>query len=736
MKFTIVVGIGAMGIVAAAPVWNSLEVRRQLQEPTVVHTDWTPPSTTIDPSYVSAAKALLGNGLADPRKGHFAHVRVEIGDAAWNPKRVMEADGWVQPDGKHAVLFDGVEYLILGQPTPADLNLLAHPSASGKGPARMFRSIDVGPAAIPCSALLLLVGRKDLAEKIFIPDQMRVAHGSTGDTRLFNFLANRYNMLTAQALKSHDDQSGLEWATHLFLVNKVRREQNVPEPDVNSYDKSGSLAFSRGLWADLLRRVNHPKPSKVDLDAIKRMGQRQRIETLVADLDEVSGQQWGQPGGVGFEQDPVYAALEVEGSSAVPALIDVLQNDKRYSRTVSFGRDFWPTRFIHSVKSVAWRLLLDIWPSARTFEADQVSIPEAAVLRTAWQKAGRLTEPERWVEVLKDDQAGEKNWLAAGLYLTKPADEIHHGDSYTISASPDGPMTGEALRRDRLELVSQLMAKRAVEMAKVHGVTTGDMFECNDALQLANAEAKWDPAHALQCLKDVCAASFATSDRLAHNVDPGVFAGSMAKVISQRVKANDRSAIKDYERLLDLASPAQTFVDYNLYRPLWECPKDSEIQTIGNKAMAKWLQLILSDPKGSGATQELTGTLPSTPILTVPSYRRLLAESIKSGVPAGTFEKKGKDVTYRLQGGGSGMWNVSPEAAGSVAADRSRTLSIGDYVAQSLLICGLKGLPPFHILGTESQRAQERQQLADWLADDHRDWVAVTKTSVFATMFQ
>ncbi len=173
-------------------------------------------------------------------------------------------------------------------------------------------------------------------------------------------------------------------------------------------------------------------------------------------------------------------------------------------------------------------------------------------MRKAWNDSARLTEPERWLQVLRDDSAGERLWLSAGKYLVKPEDEIHDGDSYTPSKNPNGPMSGASLRTQHLSEVSQLMAKRAVEIASVHTNSTGDVFACNDALQLAHCLVKWDPAGSLDCLKDVCAKSLQTAERFGSMVDPGQqFGGAFATVVA------DRSLAKDFHRSKGLFRPLQ-----------------------------------------------------------------------------------------------------------------------------------------------------------------------------------
>ncbi len=76
--------------------------------PAISNVAWTPPPTTVDPEYVRVAKDLLGNGLADPRGGRFSHVTVMLGDGLGRPQQPLKGPGWVLPDGKSAVLMDGL----------------------------------------------------------------------------------------------------------------------------------------------------------------------------------------------------------------------------------------------------------------------------------------------------------------------------------------------------------------------------------------------------------------------------------------------------------------------------------------------------------------------------------------------------------------------------------------------------------------------------------------------------
>ena len=108
------------------------------------------------------------------------------------------------------------------------------------------------------------------------------------------------------------------------------------------------------ILADLERRANEPaKTNIIDAGITNQPDQTKRITALVDDLDLVSARQWGQPGGVNFPEDPIVAALIQEGDPAVEPLLNCLENDKRLTRSVGFGRDFFRSRTVIPVHDAA-----------------------------------------------------------------------------------------------------------------------------------------------------------------------------------------------------------------------------------------------------------------------------------------------------------------------------------------------------------------------------------------------
>jgi hypothetical protein len=108
------------------------------------------------------------------------------------------------------------------------------------------------------------------------------------------------------------------------------------------------------LLADLERRAREPAHvSVVESGPDKLPEQSARIAALIRDLDLVRARQWGQPGSVNLAEDRIVSALIQESDAAVESLLDCLEKDTRLTRSVGFGRDFFRSRTVLTVRSVA-----------------------------------------------------------------------------------------------------------------------------------------------------------------------------------------------------------------------------------------------------------------------------------------------------------------------------------------------------------------------------------------------
>ena len=166
------------------------------------------------------------------------------------------------------------------------------------------------------------------------------------------------------------------------------------------------------LLNDLERRARATKQKSVfDIGLTNYPNQSQRIAALIEDLDLVNARQFGQPGGVNLFSDPLAAALIQEGDASVEPLLACMENDKRLTCSVSFGRDFFRSRNLIPVSSAAKSALQQIM---------HAQFQSVAEIRAYWQKNKGLKLEDRWYQTLKDDQAGGDRWKEAAQNVTQP----------------------------------------------------------------------------------------------------------------------------------------------------------------------------------------------------------------------------------------------------------------------------------------------------------------------------
>ncbi len=578
-----------------------------------VHIAQKPPSNKLDGGYVQTAKDLLGNGLADPRGGTFSIVTVDIGDAAWRRKSPFRTCGWVLPSGKHVVLLDGVEYDVDKVEGPTDLALALLPPSKVN-----FEDVRFGmQSSYALPALLMLVGRNDLA--VPYSGQMKDV-GAPPAMRLCQGLETRYQMQADEALMTAKDQEALHWADLLFKVSQVEAK-DVAVKDKLGFGPKADLAYATQFLADMNRRVNHPKHEPVDFQAILKLDKPARIAALIAAMDTVSAKQWGQPGGLDLNQDPVYVELVQQGKDAVPALIDTYENDERFTRSVSFHRDFFPSREVLTVSKLAFYVLDQIWPSVEHYADANMYDPGldrhkiAATLRNAWGSVSKLTESQRSFAILNDDNAGADMWLQAAQYIV--------GTPYGMPRQTPG-VPDPALLSQKGE-VAKVMSKRARELSG------SDPVKCRSGLWVAHCLSQWDPAYALLTLTDVCKkAVHIASTKEGKGYINLYLAPGFAEDTMDRLKLNDHAAAEDYREFAELVQCDMSAGKFR--RPIRLYANDKEIMAACDAMMKNWLGQISSPNVGTASNGIVGVSVPDVyeNLLAAPSFRKMLAKALES----------------------------------------------------------------------------------------------------------
>ena len=101
-----------------------------------------------------------------------------------------------------------------------------------------------------------------------------------------------------------------------------------------------------------------------------------------------------------------------------------MENDKRLTRSVSFGRSFFRQRKLLSVRSAAGACIVRILHTAQFGAGYQPTVDD---VRAYWKANRSVPLVERWYRTLADDSATSQRWLEAAQNIVQPIDVERHG---------------------------------------------------------------------------------------------------------------------------------------------------------------------------------------------------------------------------------------------------------------------------------------------------------------------
>jgi hypothetical protein len=108
-----------------------------------------------------------------------------------------------------------------------------------------------------------------------------------------------------------------------------------------------------------VREKSDPRSQTLEED-LRIKNPRVSVDTLIRHLDDVVAFQMGQPGGIDLSNSEIVKALIAHGDAAVEPLLNVIENDTRLTRSVSFVRDFGFDRHLIGVHEAAYVALVKI----------------------------------------------------------------------------------------------------------------------------------------------------------------------------------------------------------------------------------------------------------------------------------------------------------------------------------------------------------------------------------------
>lgn len=469
---------------------------------------WTPPPTTLPKSFIEATAFLLAHGMGDPRGGEYREATGRISNE-WEPPRFGTVHGWVKAG--RVVTTSGLTLPVERAGGPADLDADVAQRLSGRSsPNARGQSYPIYEAnsgwRLLLGAELLAIGRADLAETVAgRPERPEVA-------MLDSFLIEWFHQAVAAHEAGRDAEVSVvggallrerpAFEAEVRRLSGPRRTTEDQGRDLTKDELFPFLDILPGVVADSNRRLAHPR-APLDLDALKKRPQAERVRALVDHLDDVAARQWTQPGSVPLASDPIVVALATEDTAAVPTLLDTIEKDDRLTRSVDFERDFIPNRSPKTVREAAYAAFSEIvGTELHAFSAEWADV---AGLRTLWAKIGHLSPEERWFVTLADDAAGERRWMEAAERLFAPNDVRVFGEGWTQTPKRDPrkplpPVRAEALRGRTNPSLSDLLARRTVEI--LDRQEYGPRYFLRSALILAVDSARWSPDASLPTLRN------------------------------------------------------------------------------------------------------------------------------------------------------------------------------------------------------------------------------------------
>jgi hypothetical protein len=610
--------------------------------------DWQS-SANVPTNILSAASAVFALGFPDPRGCEYREIQIVTsgvwGERGTNPTATR---GWILPGdtagARFAIAWNGLIYPVVNVGEPADLRAELLSLTAGRGTNRIFFSgLSDGAASESRSVFLAAAQSTRVLLLLRLGETAAALTNYSPLARLAPSFRPRGSPLSSTNTSDYDPylQFAGDWAWALFdgvlsahmrgdesfayasaqvlagvqpkIEAEAARRRFPRQPSYDSRQKDKERPYLTfldqfpQLLTDLERREREgSRVSVMERGLTNIANQKARITALIRDLDLVQARQWGQPGGVNTGESPIVAALIHEGDAAVEPLLDCLETDKRLTRSVSFGRDFWRNRTVIPVTSAASMALHAIL---------ETNFRNAAEARAHWEKYGALKIEDRWYAILQDNAASMGHWLEAAGHVTKRQNPV--------PTNAPVQLRGEVLRGKSNPSVSELLARRAIEISP----TNIAAYDLSAAGEMGLRLAAWDANAAMPVLKILAERSRAALEYSALPQRSG--ASPMGLLIARlslaRAEQGDAAAFGDYVAWLKTTRPEQ--LEYSLAEsvaPLSRFPTNAILLTAADELF--------------GDTNSTWGRLPWTraglfnpvesDLVRVPAFRRLLKREL------------------------------------------------------------------------------------------------------------
>jgi hypothetical protein len=700
---------------------------------------WVAPS---EPKLLADIAGLFfGQGMADPRGCEYRQIKVMSATAwgnqddgqGWKPDGTpIQTHGWVLPASeknqqRFAVCWNGWVYPVLavGEPCSVDEDVGKQLQLPGNDNHDLeFRTIFLNWGTIPdidslssetplpIKALLLMrLGKPQLASAVWEafykrrdppnnvpPKDLGTAYENVATMWLFSL----FNRATCAQMRGDDDLALLSFRqlaavtpdarkTHLKLRGPLNPRRMDDRDPFNFLDQVPNYL------ADMERRhLEPPHKSALELGRGAFPSEAAWVHALVADLEDVTAPQDGQPGPVMLEQNATVKALILEGNAAVDPLIDCLAHDNRLTRSIFFWRDFAPNRTIvatyeaacfalHRIFGLDYPMFFGATGGDLTNRGPAERAQAVAELQAYWEKRKGASLPEQWLTTLVDDTAKPADWANAAENIAK---------------------SGQFLRNKKNPDVTSLLENR------LKSVLTDDALPIPSSMpgpRLANALLTWDGTDAAGAVEEYC-------NGLADQCASGKHTGDAEPLIALTTRLAQMGygkILEDYagwlqrvppKNLAERAGPWWHVADW--FQPLWDHSDSTAMQKADSNIFggknSPWPQFIREN---LGNYQEAIGMIRS-PLIGMPAFRALILDGLADQTLAGEdgylvgnfwmaqfgFGKNGRQVS-------TGMDPLDPLAKTAPGHGVFRTCDLYAWI-----LSGVPGMPALEFYWPQDTR--------------------------------
>ena len=688
------------GIVAQGPRQVPKFAGKTIPDPPRQKEPWTPPRTQLPRFLVTATSALFEQGMADPRGCEYREVEI----VEW---RTFRTRAFVLPEKpgesfRFAVSWDGVIGPVssVGPAADLDADIRALTNAMRRDRANFA----------PKLCILLRFGRADLAELLFAAGTTWTPEIRGRDLTDYHIsyltLARQWAVTMFERLvDAHmraDDAIALDAARRLSAFAKAAQTRAMEmgfEREQTRFGNDGPVYFPflrqlPELLADHERRAiegarGPTPPHGADPAA--------RVAALIRDLDEIAHPQMVHFGNRA-DDSPLVQALVAEGDEAVEPLLAAIETDTRLTRTVTEGRGMSIDRKVHPVFEPEFAALTGILKTQQ-FTGQQYQVEAGTLsrkdlarsMRDFWIKNRTMALTERWYRTLRDDSSGYSQWWEAAAGIVQPTNQVgpavqgSRGRTLEPSAPP---MKGEELRSRRDPSVSELLARRVLEIARAPRQRTIPDRELDDACRLALLLDRWDPKAALPVIRALMTQAREVVDRDRSEGDGGHY-GLMVYIVRFsliRARAGEPAALAEYAAEIRHCDPEKGQPrSPAAFEPMWTYPDDPAVREAAhwlfNNPASAWAA-ILRKPGSNKLPFSSTTRLYALPLLRSAGFRDAVLDAMASQSELGTLRRTEQTVIqYELKDRNTRGFRASEADLEGVAQGVDRSFRACDYIA-------------------------------------------------------